>query len=327
MADQQDLFGVTPSAGLPTRSAVQAVPFGKYKNQPYDVLLADAGYAMYLLSSMYAKLQSQHPMLLAFLVSRYGLPDSTPEHNRLQNRFLDDSFAIRFAMAASPWHGQALASLQTIKLADVWARYVRRQLLTEKERSAKRQSWEPASRLPELRDELIGQAAGISFIPSCGVLEGTTWLKPAATSKLEFEKDGADVSFSVVSSCSVVTTASVKFADSGTTEQKEIGGYNYGGSYSIFSVEVKPIVGDDYPAILRAMKAVGARQLLVGEYTGAGATWGELVRVFELSGRTAVLLADVENTALLPQQVEIQPVSRQEAEDILSRVYAELSSE
>jgi hypothetical protein len=302
------------------------VPFGKYKSQPYEVLLTDASYAMYLLSSMYAKLQSQHPMLLAFLVSRYGLPDCTPEHNRLQNRFLDDSFAIRFAMAASPRHGQALASLQTIKLADAWTRYVRRELLTEKERSAKRQSWEPESRLSELRDELISQAAGISFIPACGFLEGTTWLKPAVTSKLEFEKDGADVSFSVVSSCSVVTMASVKFADSGTTEQKQIGGYNYGGLYSIFSVEVKPIVGDDYPAILRAMKAVGARQLLVGEYAGAGATWEELVRVFELSGITAVLLDDVENTPQPPETVEIKPISAHEAEAVVSSIYIELTS-
>lgn len=327
MSDQQDLFGTSLSAGLPTRSAERVVPFGKYKSQPYEVLLTDASYAVYLLSSMYAKLQSQHPMLLAFLVGRYGLPDSTPEHNRLQNRFLDDSFSIRFAMAATPRFSQELASLQTINLAKAWIAYVRRELTTEKARSAKRQSWEPTSRLSELRDELIRQASSVSFNPSCGVMEGMTWLNPVAIRDLEFEKDGADVSFSIVGSGHVETTVPLKLGDSEIGEQKQIGGYGYGYPYFIFRVEVKPIVGDDYPAILRAMKAVGARQLLVGEYTGAGATWDELVRVFELSGITAVLLNDVENVQHLPEKVEIKPISGQEAEAIVTSIYNELTSE
>lgn len=326
MSDQQDLFGA-PESGLSIPSTKQVVPFGKYKSQPYEVLLTDASYAMYLLSSMYAKLQRQYPMLLAFLVGRYGLPDSTPEHNRLQNHFLDEPFAIRFAMTAIPKFGQMLASLQTIKLTDTWTQYVRRELLAEKERSERRQHWEPNSQLPELRDDLIRQAASISFVPSCGVMEDMTWLKPVAISDLEFEKDGADVSFSVVGSGSVVTTVPVKLGNREIAEQKSIGGYGNGFSYFIFRVEVKPIVGDDYPAILRAMKAVNVRQLLVGEYVGAGATWSELVRVFELSGITAVLLDDVENIQALPDKVKIQPISRQDAEAIVNRIYDELSSE
>lgn len=324
MADQQDLFGITSSAGLPTRSAVQAVPFGKYKNQSYEVLLADAGYAMYLLSSMYAKLQSHHPALLAFLVSRYGLPDSTPEHNRLQNRFLDESFAIRFAMAAAPALRQSLSSLQHIDLTEAWAAYVRRELTTEKERSDRRQRWDAPSRMPELRDHLMRQASRLSFVPFTGTLEGATWLKPVARVELEFEKEGADVAYRIAGSGYVETAVPIKLGGNEVDEEKVI--TSYGVNFP-FRVEVKPIVGDDYPAILRAMKTVKTRQLLVGEYTGAGATWDEMVKVFELSGITAVLLDDVENTPLIFEQVKIQPISGQEAEDIVSRAYAELSSE
>jgi hypothetical protein len=324
MANQQDLFEASPSTGLLTRSAVQAVPFGKYKNQPYEVLLADAGYAMYLLGSMYAKLQSQHPMLLAFLVSRYGLPDSTPEHNRLQNRFLDESFAIRFAMTASPLLSQRLAELQTIDLAKSWTAYVRRELTTEKERSDRRQRWDAPSRMPELRDDLMRQASRLSFVPFTGTLEGATWLKPVARVELEFEKEGADVAYRVTGGGYVVTAVPVNLGGNEVDEEKLI--TSYGVNFP-FRVEVKPIVGDDYPAILRAMKTVKTRQLLVGEYAGAGATWDEMVKVFELSGITAVLLDDVENTPQPPETVEIKPISAQEAEDIVSRVYAELSSE
>lgn len=323
MSDQQDLFGV-PKSGLSIPSAKQVVPFGKYKSQPYEVLLTDASYAMYLLSSMYAKLQHQHPMLLAFLVGRYGLPDSTPEHNRLQNRFLDESFAIRFAVAASPRLGQALASLQTINLAGAWANYARRELLAEKEHSSRRERWEPSSRLSELKAELLGQAANIAFNPSCGVMAGSTWRNPVAIVDLEFEKDGADVSFSVIGNGMIVTTVPIEIGNGKISESKPIGLY---GESLQFRVEVKPIVGDDYPAILRAMKAVRARQLLVGEYTGTGATWNELVRVFELSGITAVLLDDVENTEPLPMQVEIRSMSRQEAEAVVLKICNELTIE
>lgn len=324
MADQQDLFGAAPSTELSTRSVVQAIPFGKYKNQPYEVLLADSGYAMYLLSAMYAKLQSHHPALLAFLVNRYGLPDSTPEHNRLQNRFLDEAFAIRFAAAATPALRQALLSLQHIDLGEVWSKYVRRELTTEKERSARLQRWDAPSRMPELRDDLMHQASHLAFFPVSGTLNGTTWLNPFACVELEFEKDGADVSYRVGGSGAVGTVSPIKLGGNEADEEKWIASYGFTFPYR---VEVKPIVGDDYPAILRAMKTVKTRQLLVGDYTGAGATWEELVKVFGLSGITAVLLDDVENTEAPSETAEIRPISAQEAEVIVASIYDELADE
>ena len=87
MPNQVDLFtgaGEIPSVVLPTTQE-RSIPFGKYKSQPYEVLLGDASYSLWLLGSMFAKLQEQHPALLAFLVNRFGLPDRTPEHNRLSS--------------------------------------------------------------------------------------------------------------------------------------------------------------------------------------------------------------------------------------------------
>src|SRR6516164_9112004 len=45
-------------------------------------------------------------------------------------------------------------------------------------------------------------------------------------------------------------------------------------------VELKPTVGDDYPAVLRQMKLSGSKVLFVGEYTGKGATEEQFVKTF-----------------------------------------------
>jgi hypothetical protein len=65
-----------------------------------------------------------------------------------------------------------------------------------------------------------------------------------------------------------------------------------------FRIEVKPLLGDDYPAVLRTMKATNCTHLLVDEYCGDGASWDQVVKVFALSKITAVLLEDVENTSM-----------------------------
>ena len=113
---------------LPTPATVCLVPFGKFKNQPYEVLLTDADYALWLLSSMRAKLERSAPGLLAFLLSRYGSTENTPVHNRLQNRFLNDEFALRFALTTTTNLRDSAERLRSIDLAKSWANFVRGKL-------------------------------------------------------------------------------------------------------------------------------------------------------------------------------------------------------
>jgi hypothetical protein len=60
------------------------------------------------------------------------------------------------------------------------------------------------------------------------------------------------------------------------------------------AVELKPTVGDDYPAVLRQMKANGSTVLLLRDYTGVGATREQFIKTFEASGKRVVFLRDVE---------------------------------
>ena len=334
MENQEDLFGGTedeasPPAALPAARQERVIRFGKYKNQPYEILLTDAGYSLWLLSSMFAKLQEQHPGLLAFLVGRFGQPDSTPDHNRLQNRFLDKEFALRFALAVSQRIWRVENMLASIDPAASWQRYAQGKLKTESERAERMRRYEKGDPLAKCRDDLIEQARRLAFVIYTGRQIGSVWHDAMNVSRLEFENDGADVSYMVECGAALVVEAAVgRDAFSGLDEargpQTSISSF---GERDGFRIEVKPIVGDDYPAILRAMKAVKDTHLLVGEYCGAGATWDEVARVFGLSGIRAVRLEDVERTHL-PEafgRAEIRALSVDKAQDIVKAAYADLT--
>jgi hypothetical protein len=59
-------------------------------------------------------------------------------------------------------------------------------------------------------------------------------------------------------------------------------------------IEIKPIVGDDYPAVLRQMKANGSEVLLLRDYVGTGATREQFIKTFATAAKCVVFLRDVE---------------------------------
>ena len=61
-----------------------------------------------------------------------------------------------------------------------------------------------------------------------------------------------------------------------------------------FSIEIKPTVADEYPAVLRQMSRNNSEYLFVGEYTGEGATQDQFVKIFKESGKTVVFKKDVD---------------------------------
>jgi hypothetical protein len=64
--------------------------------------------------------------------------------------------------------------------------------------------------------------------------------------------------------------------------------------FGAVAIEIKPIVGDDYPAVLRQMKANGSGVLLVERYTGTGATREQFIKTFATASIRVVFLEDVE---------------------------------
>ena len=75
------------------------VPFGKHKGQPVEVLLADPGYRDWLLAQPWVR--DRFPTFHQVIINYGAEPAETPEHNQMQAAFLDD--ARCFALARLLW--------------------------------------------------------------------------------------------------------------------------------------------------------------------------------------------------------------------------------
>jgi hypothetical protein len=63
--------------------------------------------------------------------------------------------------------------------------------------------------------------------------------------------------------------------------------------YLAFPIEIKPMVGDDYPAVLRQMRRINCKILLVERYTGTGASREQFVETFAAAGRKVVFVNEI----------------------------------
>jgi hypothetical protein len=70
------------------------IPFGKYRDQPIEVLLADSQYLAWILAQpgLVAMMQQRYPAIYNIIVTGVPTTEDTPEHNALQARFLDRDF-------------------------------------------------------------------------------------------------------------------------------------------------------------------------------------------------------------------------------------------
>jgi hypothetical protein len=83
-----------------TPAATLLIPFGKYKGQSVEAIRADKGYIDWLLGQDWFR--TKHVNLYQTIVNNFGEPTETPEHNRLQARFLDSPFALAMLCLAGP---------------------------------------------------------------------------------------------------------------------------------------------------------------------------------------------------------------------------------
>jgi hypothetical protein len=86
----------------------------------------------------------------------------------------------------------------------------------------------------------------------------------------------------------------------------------YGGGYSSVYwapitrgfrtlIEIKPTVGDDYPAVLRQMRANYSDVLFLQSYVGAGATEEQFIATLHMSGIKVVFRRDVDSAPPVDQ--------------------------
>jgi hypothetical protein len=59
------------------------------------------------------------------------------------------------------------------------------------------------------------------------------------------------------------------------------------------NIELKPTIGDDYPAVLRQMKRTNSDILFVDSYTGRGATEEQFIKTLETANIRVVFARDI----------------------------------
>ena len=283
----------------------EVIPFGKYRGQPVAVLQHDRGYLDWLTAQPWFR--ERYGGLFQIIVNNFAEPSETPEHNRLQARFLDPAFCYRVANRlldfAAILQGLLSKEAEELASAEAAAEQARDKLVQEcKKNSPIDETLSPDAILAGLdrliadianwaiksaRDELARRESRVATI-AAAVEQFEAYLftirtdKPTADLQIatEFEVSGWDVQLRAT-------------LGPGPRDRNHDWRLIFDRTLLI---ELKPTLGDDYPAVLRQMKAnrtgANARALIIGECTAAGASLAQITAIFAASDFTLLELSE-----------------------------------
>jgi len=281
---------------------LEIVPFGKYKDQPIEVMLADQNYLEWITGQpgIMTMLQGKYPAL--FNIITVGAPQvhDTPEHNKLQAMFLDRAFQFAFidaALTTAPdtdnWrrkrsiksktvHGisqevaERAAEAKSSLLNELSASLQRRTPEAEKsllqaQQKAATNDLFSKTQIPYLKKELAKLDA---LRLELTAFQGEAILPLEPDIHLDFEC-GFDISF-------IATWRNVGFFHRHGCYDVAEALTASSDAYREFKrqIELKPQMGDDFPSVLRQMKRNGADTLVTGAFNATGATLDQVRAMF-----------------------------------------------
>lgn len=225
------------------------IPFGKYKGQPIEVLQADRQYTDWLTQQQWFR--EKYPTMVNIIVNSFNEPDETPEHNRLQIRFLDPETRVKLAWLVFQEMKAEEEILDTI--VRLTADYVdsegeRAKAIQDRREQTERYISRVAEWEAENKREYPFKDAHTYSTP---LPKRAEWVFtpsnacPISTTEPQFEVDAVDCRYKYT----VTTGVSLN-----------VWGRNFpvhgcGG----IAIEAKPLLGDDYPAVLRKMLTTRSR--------------------------------------------------------------------
>jgi hypothetical protein len=305
------------------------VPFGKYKGQPLQRLAQDTEYLAWLRQQSWF-LQKFGWIDKAIIVIQHGPaePEETPEHNRLQARFLDRRFC---------WAVLTLLYPRLLRTQDRMSQEIDR-LMAERVKVCKELAEEKASDLAEAdKSEAEARslpATGIEKWARQSAVDRAKRLREEAASRAAEEKAILDVVRTIprlpvplsgkkidrtfeTGNIDVMLAFDVEYPLSDPVMKN-------GSDYSCIlkpavlrvtasaKIECKPDLGDDYPAVLRQMNRNHSDTLLVGTFASQVIGLDDLKQFFADSGKRVLLLAEVETVlaALPPGARSASPVTQ-----------------
>jgi hypothetical protein len=293
----------------------EIVPFGKYRGRPVEDLAADPDYSKWLMTQSWFK--DRFAMIYSLLAAAHA-PQETPEHNQMQARFLDDTYCWSFLTTilgydpitrnAEEFENQ-IATLKT-RISE-WNTYRRLSFQNKlqshyqydlhwyeleldrfaKERSITRtgaeQLYADRGRRPPIPPDLDQLEKHEPLTIS------HKFYKPKIEYR-QFEDEGADLSIFFRGGHSIDLAGDTYFYlnkdhSSERTDFKPkielVDVFKFA-----YRIELKPSIGDDYPAILRQVVASECDVVLTQSYCGVGASFDQVQTIFK--SRSVRLILD-----------------------------------
>jgi len=283
----------------------QIVPIGKYKGQPVETLLADRDYVEWLLGQSW--LRDRQPVLYQTIINYGGEPQDSPEHNQMQALFLDDDFCLRLAkhllgkdsdMFSADAAAKELNRSEEVKKCRAYLKLVVRQPAIRRRRFED-QGWDVSFEVKP-----VTWLAQISQLPPCSCvcdhsrcpagapcghsLDGTF----ACRHSRHFDENGKRTNH-CDPSCLWEGYYMADWIMRATKDHQEFSA----GWPSIITVECKPMLGDDYPSVLRQVQRYpreGPRAcVVVRRFACESVGWDQVASIFATSGIDLVREEDV----------------------------------
>jgi hypothetical protein len=283
------------------------VPFGQYKGKHVTELVADKKYIDWLKSQ--PGLLEKYPTINNIIVHQTivtGGASKTPEHNKLQNLFLSKEFQVKFLNHMSP----ISKDVYEPRFNEIYESETYKKSFGEKRFDYSKYNWDLAKISVEFEGiynwdvSMNANTLYESFIGNPTIDDGyyvpgyltsyDTWASKYNTQDLTFTTSGGEYG-----------------------KKNYYAGLSRGRKYRI---EIKPTLGDDYPAVLRKMKTqieltkkssggiCGTPVLLVGKFESESATLDQLKAIFKQTDIKVVLLDEIlksEKKADVPKYVSI----------------------
>jgi hypothetical protein len=266
----------------------QIVPFGKYKGQPVEVLQQDTAYCEWLGQQDWFR--ARYTAIHTLIINHFAADAETPDHNALQALFTDDAWVRRFLDGRIQAMSAPLLQ-RAVERAREWHHELTAKQRGESEHLAEaRQALAAATTDPggfkqghvrRLEESLAEAAAVLARYEKMIAWFPTT--APQARWHITFEEQGVDVTLNYTVFAPMPPNMFIE------------GSAEYVPRHFELTIECKPSLGDDYPAVLRQMRASKSNLLLIGHagYQGVGASFDQVVHIFQSAAIEIVRLADV----------------------------------
>lgn len=269
------------------------VPFGKYRGQPVEVLQQDQGYCEWLMGQDW--LQQRYPSLRTIIINNFQEPEETPEHNAMQAQLLDGRFRVALAKLVMrdrfpSTHLETLIDAVPATFEAMGADVVIGTFADACIKGAVVHREKDPDLFAENASRIRLDAKGdIEFLDGQIRRKETALSYASGATRQELEDELDTLRKKRDFKCETVR----RLESDDLIYDAEIYATEIG-------VEIKPAMGDDYPAVIRQIRAMNKRlrrALVLGTYTGSGAKLDQVREMFAASGIAVVLVSEIDELA------------------------------